>query len=380
MAIRVKADFPGGNICHPVVGRLDDATGVTFSAHPKGGTDALWFHFKIRETSPHSMTEGKISFTLRGLDEWMEPSMAGDLLPVYRPQGQGWHRCSSGTITTEPDGRFLVTWWIPCPTPETEVALCFPYGQSELESLRSKSRQYWTEDFIGVTEEGMPLRRWSNEYGGLNRQKNGLYFVSREYAGETPGSWTLDGILQHIARIKRDPFLVWSIPIADPDAADRGVHGHSNYPIDIDRAWGEIPARRETGLIQRDIQRWQHRCKPLLLVDFHAAAPHEKEGVYCRIPNSDRHPEMHQMASKWANMINQELQPQYAAKDFKRTSPQLAGGHGNTLCEYACGCLNLCALSICIPFSRIGTKTLSQKNYREIGEAIAKAMINKTGK
>lgn len=380
MAIRVTADFPGGNVCQPQVQRSGDVPEILFAAHPKGGTSALWFRWQITDTSSVRQADGKVRVTLRGLEEWMEPSMAADLLPVYRPAGQGWHRCSSGTVATEPDGRFRVSWSIPYPDPETEVALCFPYGKPELDSLRSKSRGYWTEDLIGTTEEGNELTRWSSHYGGLDHRKNGLYLIAREHAGESPASWVLDGVLQHIARIKRDPFLVWAIPIADPDALERGVHGASLYPLDVDRAWGEPPGRREARLIQDDIQRWKNRCKPVLLVDFHAAGPHEREGVYCRLPDPNSFPEQYQAAEKWANVIKQELQPDFAADDFKRPQMHSVPPPLCTLADYACGHLKLCALSICIPFSRIGTKALSQKNYREIGDAIAKAMIHKVGK
>ncbi len=380
MALHVTANFPGGNVCQPVVDTASDVSGVTFYAHPKAGTEALWFHFLIKDSASNVGKDRKMRITLCGLEEWMEPSFAGDLLPVYRPQGQGWHRCSSGTVNTEPDGRFRVTWWIPHPEPQTEVALCFPYGRSELESLRSKSRNYWAEDVIGMTEEGLPLRRWSSDYGGLDNRKSGLYLIAREHAGETPASWVVDGVLQYLARIKRDPFLVWAIPIADPDAAERGIHGASTYPLDVDRAWGESPARREVRCIQTDIQRWRSHCKPVLLVDFHAAEPHEKDGVYCEIPDPECFPEEHQAAVKWANVIQHELQSAYAADDFKRMAMQSKQTPNTILCDYICGHLHLCALSLRIPYSRIGTKTLSQKNYREIGEAIAKAMINKSGR
>jgi hypothetical protein len=377
MALRVTADFPGGNVCGPQVEMAGDLPEITFAAHPKGGTRALWFHWKAKETRKENVPEGKLRITLRGVDEWLEPAVAAELLPVYHPSGQGWHRCSSGTVSIEPDGRCSMSWLIPYPAPETEVALCFPYGPQEFESLRSKSRQYWSEDTIGVTEEGGALMRWSNAYGALNHRKSGLYLVARECAGETPGAWVLDGLLQHMARIKRDPFMVWTVPVADPDGVERGMHGPARYPLDVDRAWGDMPRRREALLIQRDIDRWQTRCQPGLVIDFHAADPGDKTGVSCLLPDAQQYPRQHQAAEKWANVIRQGLQPEWAATEFKQMWHPAPSPDCCTLPEHLCRNTEICVLSFYIPYFRINSKILSQKNYREIGEAIAKALINK---
>lgn len=380
MALRVTANFPGGNLCEHRINLSSDIPEISFAAHPKGGLRALWFDWKAKETQPDNATQTKLRITLRGAEEWLDSVAAADLLPVYHPQGQGWHRCSNGMVATEPDGRCSISWTIPYPSPETEVALCFPYGTAELESLRSKSRNYWKEDTIGITEEGLPLIRWSNDYGSANNRKNGLYLLARECAGETPGAWALDGLLQHMARIKRDPFMIWAVPVADPDGVERGIHGAGWYPLDVDRAWGLEPRRREALLLQRDLDRWQTRCKPGLVIDFHMSDPSDKAGVSCRLPDPAQFPQHHQAAEKWANAIRQELQPDLAADDFKQTWTPSSIPDCCTMSEYLSRNTPICSLSMSIPLSRIGSKALSQRNYREIGEAIAKALISKAGR
>ncbi len=236
---------------------------------------------------------------------------------------------------------------------------------------------YWKEDEIGRSEEGLPLIRWANNYGAADGRKSGLYVMAREYAGETPGSWAMEGMLQHLARIKRDPFLIWAVPFADPDALERGVHGKSGYPLDVHRAWTTPPGRHEALVYQRDIARWHSRCKPVLGVEFNACDPFDKRGVRCVLPSSSKAPDHFRAAEKWANVIRQELRPDYAADDFKQESVALPDLAHRTATEFFTEEMEVCALSLLIPYSRIGTKVLSQRHYREIGEAVAKALMKK---
>ncbi len=377
MSLQIATAMPGGNACGVKIRKNGLVPEIVCAADPKGGTEALWFSFQIRATKPDENQGGKMCVTLRHLDLWGEPVAALDVLPVYRPQGQGWYRCSGGTLVTEPDGRFAVSWLLPHPAPETEVAFCFPYGPSELKALMAKSKGYWKEDEIGRSEEGAPLVRWANDYGATGGRKSGVYLVAREQAGETPGSWALEGFLQHMARIKRDPFMIWAVPMADPDALERGVHGKSLYPLDVDRAWGTPPGRHEAWVYQRDMFRWRARCKPALGVEFHAAEPFDKRGVYCVLPAASKAPDQHRAAERWANVIRQELGPDYAADEFKQEAVALPDPAHRTMTEFFTEDMGVCALSFRIPYSRIGTKVLSQRHYREIGEAIAKALLKK---
>lgn len=377
MSLRIHSNYMSANVCGAQIRETSGMPEIVFAANPKGGTEALWFSFRIRETKPEDNQSGKMGITLRHPDLWGNPAAALDVLPVYRPHGQGWHRCSGGTLSKEPDGRFALSWLLPHPAPETEVALCFPYGPLELKSLMAKSKGYWKEDEVGRSEEGLPLIRWANEYGSEKGGKKGLYVIAREYAGETPGSWALEGMLQHMARIKRDPFLIWAIPFADPDALERGVHGKSGYPLDVHRAW-TVPARRHEVLVyQRDIARWRGRCRPVLGLEFHASEPFDKRGVRCVLPSSSKAPEHYRAAEKWANVIRQELEPDYAAEGFKEELGPPPDTTGRTATEFFTENMEICALSLRIPYSRIGTKVLSQRHYREIGEAIAKALMKK---
>ncbi len=377
MNLHVDTDLRGANACGITTRQAGSVPEISLAPDPKGGTQALWFSFRMRDSKPNENQGGKIAFTLRHLDVWGSQTEALDLLPVYRPEGQGWHRCSGGTLTTEPDGRFAVTWLLPHPAPETDVALCFPYGPAELKTLMAKSKGYWNVDEIGRSEDGLPIKRWANEYGAAEGRKSGIYLIAREHAGETPGSWVLDGLLQHMARVKRDPFLIWAIPLADPDALERGVHGRSTYPLDVDRAWSQPPLRHEIAVYQQDILRWSQRCKPALGLEFHAATPFDKSGVRCVLPDAGRTPEQHRAAEKWANLIRQELGPNYAAADFKREDGPRSDPAHRTATHFFAEHAGVGALALQIPYSRIGTKVLAQRQYREMGEAIAKALMKK---
>lgn len=380
MSLQVNTNIPLGNACGVHIQGDGEIPEVSFAADPRGGTEALWFCFQLKETQPVPREGGKVRLTMRHMDLWADSTATlPDPLPVYRPEGQGWHRVSSGELLMEPDGRYGMSWLIPHPTSVTDVALCFPYGLSDIQILESRAKGYWKRDIIGRSEGGEPLLRWANEYGSQSGRKQGLYLLAREWAGETPGSWVLDGFMQHIARIKRDPFVVWAVPFADPDAAKRGVHGKSAYPLDVDRAWGPVPARHETLVYQRDVERWRTLTKPALGLDFHAAPPADQQGVRCVMPSQERAPEVYRAADKWANVIQQELGSDYAAPEFKQMDAFSGQGPLQTFPQYFSETLGLCGLSILIPYARIGTKVLSQRHYREIGECIAKALLKKNG-
>ncbi len=375
MGLRVDTKMAGGNAGHVEVVRKEGMPEVHFSPLPKGGSEALWFRFAVHADAEASPPP-KIRISLRHVHEWADPDQALRLIPVYSPSGQGWHRCTTGELQRQEDGRMMLAWTIPYPAPRVEVALCFPFDAADRKALSSKCKGYWREDVIGVSEEGVGLHRWSNDYGSPDGRRQGLYLLAGEYAADTPGQWVWSGCVQQLARVSRDPFLVWTVPVADPDAAERGVHGRSVYPLDIGRAWCVPPLRHEVAVYQQDLQRWSQACKPVLVLNLRAAPPFYQGGVYATLPAADQAPDQVKASEKWAHVIQQELGATYADTDFKRVAepdPVAAG----TCLDYATRVLGVSALSLHVPFNRIGTRVLAQKQYREIGEQLAKALLRR---
>jgi hypothetical protein len=376
MALKILTDIPCGNARSISVRKDGDMPEVLFAVNPKGG-EALWFCFRLVNTTPAEAHPAKVRLTLKHFDTLSGISSPAELLPVYRPADQGWHRMSAGVGSGEKDGRTRVSWSVPYPSPSLDIAFCFPYGRDELRSLQSKSKGYWRSDEIGLSPSGRSIVRISNDYGKPGGHRHGLYLIARQRPGETSGSWVLDGTLRYLSRGRRDPFLTWCTPLADVDGIVRGRFGGDAMPCGMDQAWTTPAMRHDCHVLQGDIARWKGRCRPTLAIDFCAAPASETGGLFCVLPPAEANAELHKAAGKWANVIRQELGPDLAAQDFSRgcTTPTHPGNMRFDHCMTATH--GLCALTVAVPCAKIGTTVLSQKHYRDIGERIARALVKR---
>lgn len=378
MALKIFTDIPGGNARSVSVRKDGDIPEVSFAADPKGG-EALWFRFRLAETKPEETHPAKVRLTLKHFDTLSGVRSPAEFLPVYRPPEQGWHRMSAGVGTSEKDGRTRVSWSIPYPSPNLDVAFCFPYGKDELRSLQSKSKGYWTTDEIGLSPSGRSIVRIANDYGKPGGNRHGLYLIARQRPGETAGSWVLDGTLRYLSRGRKDPFLVWTVPLADVDGIARGRSGGDVVPRGLDQAWTTPPARHDCRVLQGDITRWKGRCRPALAIDFRAAPVCETGGVYSILPPADADAERHKAAGKWANVIRQELGADLAADDFSREQAAPTSPGGMRFDRYMMTEHGICTLTVAVPCAKIDTTVLAQKHYRDIGERIARALVKREG-
>ncbi|MBM4147688.1 MAG: hypothetical protein FJ224_01390 [Lentisphaerae bacterium] len=377
MSLKVRTDIPYGNACAVEVASGGDMPEVRFAASPRGGPESLWFCFRVVESNPAaSQEQGKVRVTLRFFDNVLGAGAGADLAPVFRPSGQGWHRMSGGVTSLSETGHCAVSWTIPHPAPETDVALCFPYGEEDAAALVAKSKGSWKTEEIGVSTGGRPIVRLFTDSGEPNGTRQGIYLVARQHAGETPGSWVLDGLMQQLSKSRRSPFVVWAVPLLDADGVAAGEYGKDNFPCDFNRAWGLPPMRHEVLAVQRDIALWQTRCKPVLALDFHAPGACETDGVYALLPNEEKLPDAFRAAEKWANVIQQDL-GEFAAGNFKRQAACPSRWDGATFTTYMASILSIPALALEIPYSRAGTTVLAQRQYRDIGARLATALMHK---
>lgn len=284
MALHLQTDFPGGNACAIDIRDTPDRDIVYFAADPRGGTEALWFYFRVVDCNecPVELVLSNLDTCLGGSgDDWQQ------LRPVFRQAGSTWERLPHAQIDTLADGRRQAAWTITPRFDSFEFALCYPYGLGDLEMTRAVCNDYWQLDLIGVTSTGQPLPRLSNATAVT--EAPGLYLVARQHAGETPGSWVLDGLLRRAAT-GLDPanLTIWTVPFAHLDGVLDGEYGKDPFPWDLNRAWTTPPMRHEIRVISSDIARWAQRTTPALAIDFHAPGPTEAEGAYFFLPRSER--------------------------------------------------------------------------------------------
>lgn len=371
MGILVETNIPYGNACNVSASETVDGAVVRLAADPHGGPECLWFCVRLRQTEPARVRSVRLV-----IESFTNMLGAGDpayVRPVVRRAGGDWERLGPGERIVLPDGRIEAAWTVELGGELVDAALCYPYGMPEIADLLRDTRGYWRADTIGVSQGGRPLVRLSNGTGEGARRP-GLYLVARQHSGETPGSWALDGFLRQLAEAPGPTPLVWAVPLSNTDGVEQGDYGKDNFPYDLNRAWGSPPMRHEVLAIQRDMHRWQARCRPCLGIDFHAPGACEHEGVYGYVPDRERFPSCHTAAVRWGRVLGEALTREYAAAVFTRGA-NYASRWETPHFDGWCAALRIPAISLETPYAMIGERVLLRSDYQEIGRRLAKAVL-----
>lgn len=378
MAVRVLNRFPCANVRVLGIRAEGGDPEITFTADPQGGTEALWFNFRVDDPSPPAAPPATLTLTLRFFENLLGGNQPSAVRPVTREAGKNWFRLKAPSVTQLPDGQQSLSWTLPYPSAVTEIALCYPYYRDELSLLLEHCKDYWVEESIGLTQEGRVLTRLRNDIAAgcpACENPHGLYVLARQHAGETPGGWVLDGLLAAFARAKPVNWCVWAVPFANLDGVANGDYGKDPHPYDLNRAWGNPPMRHETLVLKKDMERWAKRCRPALVLDLHAPGACEDAGVYAFL--SDGTPELAKATGAWANVLKQSLQPEYAADDFSRSGNYPSRWETPRACGFAQERFGCSALSLETPYALCRDTVMTPKQYREVGQRIARAVITR---
>lgn len=383
MAIKVIDRFPGANA--RILAVRDDAKApeIVFTPDPRGGTEALWFDFRVHDPSPPAAgAPESLKLSLAFFETLLGGSNPAAIRPVLRERGKAWSRLKPPEVKTEPDGLQTLSWSVPYPVEPHEFALCMPYTYDELATALEHCKGYWTSSDIGLTQGGKVLQRLSNDIlKGCKACPNphGLYILARQHAGETPGSWVLDGMLEAFSRAKPVNWCVWIVPFANLDDVLSGSYGKDPFPHDLNRAWGDPPMRHETLVMRHDIRRWAQRCKPELVLDLHAPGASENDGVYAYSQKNGT-PESEKANQAWLNLFAQALAPDYAAETFARVADYPSRWPQPWLGDFVRDAIGTAAVSLETPYCAIRDTVLLQKHYREIGQRLARAILTRWGR
>lgn len=379
MALRISTDLPYGNAADTAI-RND--TDVEFSASPHGGMEALWFCFRVVGDGSGN---GQIRLILKNPQNTLAGAPWSKFRPVIRTPKSDWERLPHGTLEDLPDGRVQVVWPVERPTQWLDVAFCYPYGVPQIEALIVDTGSYWRNDTVGVSSKERQIVRLSNAYGSPDNGKPGVYIVARQHAGETPGSWMLDGILRHLATQPDSTPLIWCVPLVNIDGIEEGDYGKDPHPIDLNKAW-QRPFRQsmryEIQCLERDIALWTGRCNPVLGLDFHAPGGTESDGIYAYIPNQFHLREAHSQSAVWAEKFRVALEPDYAAPEFTRTtsaqnyfsrwgSPEVC----DRFSEYMWKEHSVAVVSTETPYAMCGNILMTRERYQEAGALMATALL-----
>ncbi len=391
MNYQVRGDIPFGNVGDVTI-HEDQPAGVVevgFTAQPMNGPEVMWFRFRIERAPGGSDHAASLRLVWRHWGNALgaaEDSLIDAVRPVVRRSGEDWQRLEACQRIELPDGRVWPAWEMKglAAGQSLDVALCYPYGPDEVAALVSETNTTWRADTIGLSQEGRPLTRLSNDAGLPGDGRPGLYVVARQHAGETPGSWVLDGLLRELAAAQRagKPVpLTWVVPLADIDGVMAGAYGKDRYPYDLNRAWGRPPMRHEALVIQRDMQRWAQRCRPALVLDSHAPGLCETQGVYCYLPDPDEAPRRTELSRPWCDKLAAAIGRPLAAGEFGRVAryPSRWNTSGSpTFTAFAGARFDCAALALETPYALAGDGSLALtiEQYRRIGRCIAAAVVD----
>ena len=374
MAVTVDLRVPYANAGAVEVrpGPSAGETTVAFTAAPHGGPEALWFCLRLR--AARGQRVGRLRLVLKHVYNLLGAGDPRRLWPVWRPARGDWERLPAGTPEHTPDGQGQAVWSLDVPAAFADVALCYPYGMPEVEALARETGGYWHADEIGLSQAGRPLVRLSNRYAAEKDPRPGFYFVARQHSGETPGSWVLDGLLRRLAALGDAAPTVWAVPLSNIDGVEGGDYGKDNFPYDLNRAWGQPPMRHETLVIQRDLRRWQGRCRPFVAMDFHAPGACENNGIYGFLPKADVYPAQYPVVARVAAAIRDALGPTYAADEFLRSVNYRSRWETPTFTSGLCA-MGIPALTFENPYGMARAVVFTREAYRDAGARMADALI-----
>ena len=284
MGIEFSTDFPGGNgLCLGIrEGDAEEPVTVRFAAELKNCPIALWFHFRLTGIAgrPVRLILANPEQTLGGLD-WSKNK------PVYRSPDTKWQRTDKPIAIATSGGRTEWAYDLPGAGDAVEFAFCFPYQGEDFEAAISEIDDSFHTEEIGISPHGRRILRVRNKYQASDLP--GVFLTARHHAGETPGSWVLEGLLRYVARSPklRDTVAWWAVPFVNIDDVVEGSYGKDPWPWDISRAYMHAGLKRaEARAVALDIRRWAKECKPLLYIDLHAPTHREREN-YVPIASAD---------------------------------------------------------------------------------------------
>ena len=305
-------------------------------------------------------------------------SQAG-VRPVVRTDGGPWQRVGACRVAGRAlDGRVL-TFDTGAGCNEAETAFCYPYGPEDLEGTLAACGEVWNGHDLGLTGAGRPLPRLRSRTPGRGRPAAVAYVTARQHAGETPGSWVLDGLLRAVAEADATGPLRqvewWAAPFVDLDGAIEGNYGKDALPWDFNRAWAQMPMRPEVLTIQRDMRRFARRALRRIVVDLHGPAAAE-HGLYQFVCRDEGPPEQREAQLSFSPYLVAEF-PDVDAEQLVRVPRYPSRWNAlETITSWVWhGLDNTVGVSIETAYQSLdGRNWLNPEGYRGVGRRIARAV------
>jgi len=261
----IRVDLPGGNGTNF---EWRSADHLWFEADPRGGLYAMWFHFTV-EKPDCDLLQCELTNGPRSLGWPYQPYVR----PVFRRAGGEWQRVPPTALDTE-TGAFH--FGVPCQRTTTEIAFCYPY---QFDDWNSFFGQHLAAANARIVELG-PAERGARLFAvEVGQGPTHIFLASRAHSGETPGAYTLEGILTDLIASGLEDLTVCLIPFQDADGVVNGMYGKERPPVDFNRAWVEDRTRPEVVAYKDYLESLAE--PPGVAVDCHAPTATDPHCIEC---------------------------------------------------------------------------------------------------
>lgn len=256
--LKPKLDFPGASAHY-----LRQRRGALhFAARRDDGPTSMWWHFALE-----GLEGDPVECVWEHTEQVLGSSGLGAVVPVYRANGQ-WRRVAARSCNYDPEAREF-RFQLPAVAERLELAYCYPYGLDRVEAMlkRLARRGHAHVREIGASEGGRPMQLVEMGHGDTH-----IWLTARHHAGETPGSYVLEGLLRQACRRPDllDLVTLHAVPVMDLDGVAEGMYGKDRAPRDFNRDYVAEPCRPEVAAL---IQAAEWVKAAHLFIDLHAPAP-----------------------------------------------------------------------------------------------------------
>lgn len=271
-SIIVDGAFEGGAVEDV---RYREGSVIEFRAPLRGSPRSMWYNFRISNAAGQALLLRQVR-----LDQTLSPRGYHVVRPVIRdgPDGE-WRRVAPEDIVGVEEGTHA--FWVSPTTDEFYVAFSYPYTTRDWYSFVASLGEdpAVTSKVLGISAEGNALPAivvGDTQDARTDRRKQLLVLTARQHAGETPGSYVLEGVIEaalsdvDIASWCRDHLVIAAFPFVDVDGVVAGRYGKDRPPRDFNRDWSTQPRHRELGLIQVEIARLAAQHEYVVFTDLHA--------------------------------------------------------------------------------------------------------------
>lgn len=277
MALRFNSDFEGGNGELLAIGGNE----VHFRPEKRKSPYSLWWQFGLSGIAgrPIKIVRERAEEVAGGVQEYVR----GCVRPVGSINGGAWRRLGRSHLDLEAGA---VTWHAQFGSGarNARVAFCYPYVYSDvLRACRAWGRDpAVTAETLCTSAKGrdVPIAFLGDPD---ERGRDMIALVARQHAGETPGSFVLEGIMERFlaggpcGNWARRNALIVVVPAVDVDNVAEGGYGKEEKPVDYNRDWLE-PRRPQIKALRPLLADLACRHRYRVFMDLHApwiAGPNE---------------------------------------------------------------------------------------------------------